>query len=68
MAKNILDSLKMEKDMVKVNKSGKIIQYMKANGPMIRLMEKEGLFIHKEKLMRATGRTTEHMDRAHIII
>jgi membrane protein YqaA with SNARE-associated domain len=61
MVKNILDSLKMGKDMAKVNKYGKITLSMRVIGQMIRLMGKAGLFIQKEMFMKATGKMIRHM-------
>jgi hypothetical protein len=61
MEKNILDNLKMVKDMVKVSKSGKITHSIKDIGKMIKLMGKEELSIHKVMLMKVTGKMIRRM-------
>jgi hypothetical protein len=61
MAKNILDSLKMGRDMAKENKYGRITLSIRVIGQMIRRMGKEGSFIQKEMFMKVTGKMIRHM-------
>ena len=51
------------KDMVTVNKDGKMEQLTKVSGRTIRLMEKVHSIISAETSMKAIGKKTKHMEK-----
>ena len=59
-------NLKMDRDMEKVNRSGRMVVFMKATGVKIKLMGKVGWFIRTEIIILVNGLMIRRKDKVYI--